>query len=190
VEKVSLREMMTVALFIALLTALGYVNIPLPFSPVPLTGQTFGVMLAGMLLGSRLGFITLLLFDLTGVIFPVFAGATGGLGKLLGPTGGYILSWPLAAAVIGLITERSSHPGWIRLFLANIAGGVIVVYSLGVIQLSLVTGIGLIPAAIQGALPFIPGDLIKCGVAAAAGLRLRQAYPSIIARSSQSQARN
>ena len=84
-EKVSLREMMTVALFIALLTALGYVNIPLPFSPVPLTGQTFGVMLAGMLLGSRLGFITLLLFDLTGVIFPVFAGATGGLGKLLGP---------------------------------------------------------------------------------------------------------
>ncbi len=110
-QKITLREMMVVAVFIALLTALGYVNIPLPFSPVPLTGQTFGVMLAGMLLGSRLGFITLLLFDLTGLVFPVFAGgAAGGLGKLLGPTGGYILSWPLAAAAIGLFASAAHGP--------------------------------------------------------------------------------
>lgn len=189
-QKITLREMMVVAVFIALLTALGYVNIPLPFSPVPFTGQTFGVMLAGMLLGSRLGFITLLLFDLTGLVFPVFAGAAGGLGKLLGPTGGYILSWPLAAAAIGFICERSSRPSWLRLFVANIVGGVIIVYSLGVIQLSLITGIGLIPAVVQGALPFIPGDLIKCGVAAATGVRLRQAYPSIIAPTSQHQTHN
>ncbi|NLG86955.1 MAG: biotin transporter BioY [Firmicutes bacterium] len=182
--------MMVIALFIALLTALGYVNIPLPFSPVPLTGQTFGVMLAGMLLGSRLGFITLLVFDLTGLVFPVFAGAAGGIGKLLGPTGGYILSWPLAAAVIGLLVEREQHPDWIRFFLANILGGVLIVYSLGVLQLSLVTGMGLIPAFISGALPFIPGDLIKCAVAAAVGLRLRQAYPAITTLASQSQTRN
>jgi biotin transport system substrate-specific component len=171
--------MMVIALFIALLTALGYVNIPLPFSPVPLTGQTFGVMLAGMLLGSRLGFVTLLLFNLTGLVFPVFAGAAGGLGKLVGPTGGYILSWPLAAAAIGFISEQGQRPSWTRLFLANIVGGIFIVYSLGVLQLSLVTGMGLTAAAMSGALPFIPGDLIKCGVAAAAGLRIRRAYPGI-----------
>lgn len=171
-KKLSLREMVYIALFIALMTALGYVKIPLPFSPVPITGQTFGVMLAGTLLGSRLGFLALAVFDLTGVIFPVFAGSSGGIGVLLGPTGGYILSWPLAAALIGYLTEQVETPSLPRLFCANVLGGILVIYALGVVQLALVTGIGLIPAIAKGALPFIPGDLIKCAVAAVAGQRL------------------
>ncbi|HHY93221.1 MAG TPA: biotin transporter BioY [Firmicutes bacterium] len=154
------------------MTVLGYVKIPLPFSPVPITGQTFGVMLAGALLGSRLGFLALLVFDLTGLVFPVFAGGTGGLGVIVGPTGGYILSWPLAAWLIGYLTEQAPRPGFFRIFTANVLGGIVVIYALGVTQLALVAHIGFLPAFLKGALPFIPGDLIKCAAAAIVAERL------------------
>ncbi|MDK2855463.1 MAG: biotin transport system substrate-specific component [Bacillota bacterium] len=171
-QKLSLREMAYIGVFAALMTALGYVEIPLPFSPVPITGQTFGVMLAGALLGSRLGFLALAVFDLIGLVFPVFAGGSGGPGVFAGPTGGYILSWPLAAWLIGYLTEQVPRPSFLRIFGANVLGGILVVYTLGVTQLALVAHIDLLPAIAKGALPFIPGDLIKCAVAAVAAQRL------------------
>lgn len=171
-KRPTLRETAYIGVFAALMTVLGYVEIPLPFSPVPITGQTFGVMLAGALLGSRLGFLALAVFDLAGLAFPVFAGGSGGLAVLAGPTGGYILSWPLAAWLIGRLTEQVPRPGFLRLFVANVLGGVIVIYALGVTQLALVAHIGFLPAVAKGALPFLPGDLIKCAVAAVAAQRL------------------
>lgn len=167
-----MRETAYIGVFAALMTVLGYVEIPLPFSPVPITGQTFGVMLAGALLGSRLGFLALAVFDLTGLAFPVFAGGSGGLAVLAGPTGGYILSWPLAAWLIGYLTERAPRPGFLRIFAANVLGGIVVIYALGVTQLALVAHIGFLPAFLRGAVPFIPGDLLKCAAAAIMAERL------------------
>jgi biotin transport system substrate-specific component len=92
------------SLFVALLAQ---VAIPLPFTPVPITGQTLGVLLVGAALGSRLGFMALLAYLLEGAMgLPVFAGGTGGLAKILGPTGGFLLAFPLAAGLVGLLVER------------------------------------------------------------------------------------
>jgi biotin transport system substrate-specific component len=92
------------SLFVALLAQ---VAIPLPFTPVPITGQTLGVLLVGAALGSQLGFMALLAYLLEGAMgLPVFAGGTGGLAKILGPTGGFLLAFPLAAGLVGLLVER------------------------------------------------------------------------------------
>jgi biotin transport system substrate-specific component len=98
----------TGSVFIALLAQ---VAIPLPFSPVPITGQTFAVLLVGVLLGSRRGGLGVLLYLLEGAAgLPFFAGGTAGLARLAGPTGGYLVGFVVAAIVVGLLAER----GWDR----------------------------------------------------------------------------
>ena len=178
---------MTVALFIALLTALGYVNIPCPSARSPYRSnlrRDVGRYAAGKSPGLYYSIVVRSYrCNLPGV-----CRSHRRFRQTAGPHRRLYSKLALAAAVIGLITGAAYIPA------GSVFSWLISPAALSFIpwcnRLSLVTGIGLIPAAIQGALPFIPGDLIKCGVAAAAGLRLRQAYPSIIARSSQSQARN
>jgi len=174
-----LREMLGAGLLAALTAILGYVQIPLPFSPVPITGQTFGVMLAGSLLGARAGFCSMLLFLITGAAgMPVFAGARAGIGVLAGPTGGFLLGFPLAAYVIGrLAYGPRSGKGILPLVLANLAGGIVIIYALGTVQLVLVTGMDPIAALGVGTLPFIPGDLLKVAVAAVVARRVRVVLP-------------
>ncbi|HCD09079.1 MAG TPA: biotin transporter BioY, partial [Thermoanaerobacter sp.] len=101
------KDMILASLFAAITFIMGFVKIPLPFSPVPITGQTFAVMLAGGLLNPTSAFLSLFIFDLLGAIgIPVFSGLTGGLNVLVGPTGGYILSWPFAAFLISLTLKN------------------------------------------------------------------------------------
>ena len=175
----SLREMLNAGLMAALTGVLAWIQIPLPFSPVPITGQTFGVMLAGSLLGARTGFISMLLFILLGIAgVPVFAGAKAGLGVLLGPTGGYLISFPLAAYIIGRVAfPNSGSQGLIRMGLANLIGGIFIIYTIGTLQLSMVANMDLRDAFIAGTLYFIPGDLLKVVVAAVVGNRLRAILP-------------
>src|SRR5699024_12591968 len=101
--------MMYVSLFTAILGFMAFFPlIPIPFLPVPITAQTLGVMLAGGLLGARRGGLSLLIFILlVAVGAPLLAGGRGGLGLLFGPGGGYILAWPLAAFIIGYLTEKT-----------------------------------------------------------------------------------
>lgn len=175
----NLREMLGAGLLAALTAVLGYVQIPLPFSPVPITGQTFGVMLAGSLLGARAGFCSMLLFLLTGLAgMPVFAGARAGIGVLAGPTGGFLLAFPLAAYVIGWLAATGRGVGLWSLILANLVGGVGIIYALGTAQLILVTGMDPVGALGVGALPFIPGDLVKVATAAVVARRVRVVLPA------------
>ncbi len=175
----SLREMLRAGLMAALTGVLAWVQIPLPFSPVPITGQTFGVMLAGSLLGARTGFISMLLFLLLGTAgVPVFAGAKAGIGVLLGPTGGYLLAFPLAAYIIGRIAcPPRGASGLMRMGWANLIGGILVIYTMGTIQLALVANMDLSTAFVAGSLYFIPGDLLKVVVAAAVASRVRAIIP-------------
>lgn len=176
--KLGLRELVMAGVFVALTTVLGYLVIPLPFSPVPITGQTFAVMLAGSLLGWRAGLVSMGLFVFLGLVgIPVFAGGAAGPGILLGPRGGYILSFPLAALMIGLLVQYSRRQGWGTFFVAHLAGGIILVYSLGVTQLALVTGMTWKAAAIAGAIPFILGDVLKAAVAAEVARRIHLIFP-------------
>jgi biotin transport system substrate-specific component len=176
-----LKEMMYVSLFAAVVAALGLLPpINLPFTPVPITAQTFGVMLAGAVLGARLGGMSLLLFVLlVAVGAPVLSGGRGGFGVLVGPSGGYILSWPIAAFVIGYLVEKYwNHLRFWNMMTFHIIGGIGIVYLCGITFLSLVSELTWTKSAIS-ALAYIPGDLIKAGLSSAIALQIKRIYPMI-----------
>jgi biotin transport system substrate-specific component len=151
------------ALWVALFAQ---VRIPLPFTPVPITGQTFAVLLVGAALGAARGAGALMLYLLMGMTgLPVFAGGAAGLFHLTGPTGGYLIGFVIAAAAVGRMAEH----GWERSFRTSLIPfslGTLLIYLVGVPWLALYVGP---QAAIQkGLLPFLPGDLIKLLLAALA----------------------
>ena len=173
--------MVYVAMFTAVMCILGFLPpIPLPFSPVPITAQTLGVMLAGSILGARLGGLSLVVFLLVVAVgAPVLSGGRGGFSALLGPSAGYLWSWPVAAFVIGFLTERlwNQLNIW-KAIVINILGGILLIYSVGVPVLAVMTDIPLDKAAIS-ALAYIPGDLIKAYVAAFIAIRMKKMKPII-----------
>lgn len=176
-----LQDMMYIALFAAIVGVLGFFPpIPLPFSPVPITAQTLGVMLAGGMLGARRGALSLLLFiALVAIGTPLLTGGRGGLGALIGPGGGYIMSWPLAAGTIGYLVEKSwqTLKLW-KIFLFNFIGGIVLVYACGVTYLSFIGNLPWIPTALS-ALAFLPGDLAKTFLAGYITLKISKVYPLI-----------
>lgn len=148
-----------------LIGASARVAVSLPFSPVPLTLQTLSILLAGAALGPRLGLLAIGTYLLEGIAgLPVFAEGTSGLAVLLGPTGGYLAGFALAVVVVGLLADR----GWGRsplLMLGAMLLGNIAIYACGVGWLA--HFVGLAKAVPLGLLPFVPGDLLKSGAAAA-----------------------
>ena len=140
--------------------------IPVPWSPVPITGQTFAVLLSGAVLGTRRALIAQALYLLEGAAgLPFFAGGVGGAALLAGPTGGYLMAFPLAAAVTGMLAER----GWDRRFVTMMAAmllGSTILFAFGLAMLARFVAPGALLGA--GLLPFVPGDLIKAALAALA----------------------
>ena len=135
----------------------------IPLEPVPLTLQSLAVVLTGILLGPLLGFAATAAWLAGGAAgLPLFAGGEGGIGHLAGPTAGYLLSFPLAAALAGGLAGPASP--MLRLFLAGIAAHSLIL-AVGGAWLSTLIGAG--PAAERGVLPFIPGALLKSAIAAA-----------------------
>ncbi|MEQ1918556.1 MAG: biotin transporter BioY [Elusimicrobiota bacterium] len=140
------------------------INIPLPFTPVPLSGGTLGVLYTGALLGSRRGAVAVVLYLLEGSAgLPFFSGGAAGIVHLFGPTGGYLAGFPVGAFMTGLLAERGwdRTPG--RAFLAMLAGS-LPIFALGLIGLA-----RFVPAStllVQGLWPFLPGDLLKSAVSA------------------------
>jgi biotin transport system substrate-specific component len=166
------RDAALVVGFSLLLALSAQISLPLPFSPVPVTAQTLVVLLTGALLGSRLGALAILAYLAEGLAgLPVFAGGRSawspsalGVPVIIGPTAGYLLSWPLAAFLVGWLAER----GWDRrpatMALAMLLG-TLVIYTGGLLVLAFyVPASGLLAA---GLLPFLPGDLAKIAIAAA-----------------------
>lgn len=153
----SLLMMLAGSWMIALLA-----QIQIPIGPVPITGQTLGVLLVGMVLGSRRGALSLLLYLTQGAAGLPFFSAGGGPLRLLGPTGGYLIGFVLAAYVVGALSER----GWDRqptpTALAMVIGN-LVIYACGLLWLArFVPGEALLQA---GLMPFLLGDALKIGVA-------------------------
>ncbi|WP_424935677.1 MULTISPECIES: biotin transporter BioY [Bacteria] len=164
-----------IAVFAALIVVLGMVTVPLP-GGVPITAQTLGVMLAGLVLGARRApLAALVVFALAAVGLPVLAGGRGGLGVFLGPTAGYLVGWVAGVVVVGLIMRTGSFSWW-RAGLAALGGGVLVVYLFGVPVQALVTGVPLGPTMLS-CLVFLPGDLLKVAAATVLVTALHRAYP-------------
>ena len=174
-ERISARArhialMVAGALFIAL-TA----QVVVPLNPVPITGQTLGVLLVGGALGSKRGGFSALLYVVMGFFLPVYAGHAQGIqhiigssgGQLvLGATGGYLIGFVFAAAVVGRLAEL----GWDRDFLGAVAAfvvGNLVIYAFGVPWLMLATGLGINAAIAGGLTPFLLADGLKILAAAA-----------------------
>jgi len=160
-------RVVSLAVAFSLLTALA-AQIVILIGPVPITGQTFAVLLTGALLGSRLGAMSMIVYLVEGASgLPFFYGGTSGIAHLLGPTGGYLIAFPAAAFITGAFAEH----GWDKRFLtaaASMAIGSAVIMLSGWAWFALITNTSL-PVAFQlTVLKFIPGDILKILLAAAA----------------------
>lgn len=183
------KDLVLIALFTAMIIVLGLIPpVPVPWVPVPVTLQTFGVMLAGLILGPWRGGLVVLTYVLIAMIgMPVLPGGRAGLAVLAGPTGGFLLGMIPGAVVTGLMVGRfkanrsgSEQQGWsaaapqvFRCWLAGMVGGMLVVYAVGIPWLATVTGMGLTKAAWAIAV-FIPGDLLKALIAGIVAQRVRR----------------
>ena len=175
------RDIVYIALFAALTAALGlFPAFTLPVIGVPITAQTMGCMLAGAIAGAKRGALALLLFVvLVAIGLPLLAGGRGGLGIFIGPSGGFILSWPLAALAIGALYQRNLYRlTALKEALFMVAGGIVLIYGCGIPWVSLVAGVSLKQAAL-GSLGFIPGDLVKVALAVVIARAVRRAYPTL-----------
>ncbi|MCS7007749.1 MAG: biotin transporter BioY [Thermoleophilia bacterium] len=150
----------------ALIAASAQVAIPLPFTPVPITGQTFAVLLVGAALGTVRGGSSALLYVLAGALgAPVYAEGSAGLAVVTGPTGGYLVAFPLAASLVGRLAELR----WDRSFSSGLGAmlcGNVLVYLVGLPWLAVSLGTGLERTLELGLYPFVPGDIVKLFLAA------------------------
>ncbi|EYE89369.1 bioY protein [Fervidicella metallireducens AeB] len=167
----SLKEITLIGVFAALTCILAQISIPIPFSPVPITLQVFAVCISAVILGKKLGTMSQVIYILLGVVgTPVFAGFSGGLDKILGPTGGFILSFPVMAFIIGSFVERKQS--FLNTFIALIIS-LFVCYLIGTLQLSFIMKLSIEKALSLAVIPFIPLDLLKIIAAALLGLKIR-----------------
>jgi biotin transport system substrate-specific component len=175
-------DLARVGVFAALIAVLG---LPGAFNifgnAVPITLQTFGVMLAGAILGSRRGALAVaVLLVLVAAGLPLLAGGRGGLGAFTAPSAGFLIGWLPGAAVTGWIVERGGRsPGFVRLLAACAIGGMAVVYLVGIPVQAAVTGLSLTAAAGLTAV-FLPGDVLKVVLAAIVVRGTQRAYPDAI----------
>tara|TARA_R110000787_G_scaffold88799_2_gene188251 strand:- start:1406 stop:1957 length:552 start_codon:yes stop_codon:yes gene_type:complete len=178
------RNLTQIALFTALIAALGLIpQLTLAFG-VPITAQSLGIMLCGTVLGARAGGLAALLFvGLVALGLPLLAGGRGGLGLFTSPTAGFLVGFPVAAFCTGLVMERLRGMAvGVAAGIAAMLGGVIVLYAFGISGMALVLGRSLPEAALLMT-AFIPGDLAKAVLAGLVTAALYRARPhSILSR--------
>lgn len=180
------KDLVLVALFAAIIVVLAALPpIVLPWIPVPITLQTFGVMLAGLVLGARRAALVLLLYVALALIgLPVLPGGRAGLAVLFGPTGGFLLGMIPGAFVVGYLARPfgagssevapSAYRDVARCLMAGIAGGILVVYLVGVPWLAFAAKMDF-SKALLAVTVFLPGDFVKAIIAAVLASRVRKA---------------
>lgn len=179
-------DLALIAVFAALIAALALVP-GIPIGPVPITLQTLGVALAGLVLGPWRGAAATLLYLVVGLAgLPVFAGGAAGLGVLAKPSVGYLLSFPIASLVAGLCAQwlaanRTGRGRYLSLLASGLVASVVVIHPSGIAGLMQVLHLSF-PAALAIDLPFWPGDLVKNLAAAGIAVAVHQAFPALLGR--------
>lgn len=168
--KLKTKEIVVCGLFASITAVLSQISIPLPFTTVPLTMQVFAVMLCGMLLGPKLGFISQLIYVLVGAIgIPIFAQMMGGFGIIVGPTGGFILSFPIVALISGYFSSNYKT----KLFtIVGMLLGLVTSYLIGTAQFCLITKMSFISGLMACVIPFIILDILKIVLACITGFSI------------------
>ena len=155
-----LRDLTLIMLGTLFIAMLAQLVIPLPFTPVPLTGQTFAVLLVAATLGSKRGAASMVLYLAAGAIgLPFFAGGSHGFSVIIGATGGYLIGFIISAYVIGLLAERGLERS-IRTSIIPFFVGTVIIYACGVTWLAIILG-SFSKAITLGLVPFLIGDVIK-----------------------------
>jgi biotin transport system substrate-specific component len=168
-SRFSTRDICFMGIFTASIAVMAQISIPMPLG-VPMTMQTFAVSLAGVMLGAKRGFLSAVIYVLLGIAgFPVFANFSGGLGTVLGPSGGFIISFPIMAALTGFGSDRGA-----RALAVGLLAGAVVNFAAGAAMFSAVTGKGLDVAFAACVLPFIPTAVVKAVAAGALGFKIRK----------------
>lgn len=175
------KDIVYIALFAALTAALGLMP-PIHFAGAalpPISAQSLGVMLAGAVLGAKRGGLALLLFiALVAVGLPLLSGGRGGIGVLIGTSGGFLLAWPFCAALIGFLIEQDTEAGALKTGLYIALGGIILMYIAGIPWMAFVGQLGL-SKSMGIMLAYIPGDLVKVVLATVIARGLRRAFPTL-----------
>ena len=175
-KELSVADLTYIGVFAAIISVLAQISIPMP-AGVPMTLQTFAIPLAGVVLGRKRGFLAALVYVLLGAVgVPVFAGFTGGLGIVLGITGGFIVSFPLMAYLAGLGMERSDDASRVKLPLwGGLLIGAALNYAVGTVWFMIAAQASLVTALTGCVVPFIPTGVIMLVLAGLVGLILRLA---------------
>ncbi len=170
-------NLILMALFTAVTSVLAGLSVPLPFTPVPISLATFGVLLCGGILGAKYGSFSMICYVILGAVgLPIFSNYHGGMEKLLGPTGGYIVGYIACAFIIGLIADYSEKKGLKYSLIYIIIGGILgtlACYTLGTLYFMLQTKNTLIAAIGMCVVPFLIGDIVKIAVSSILILKLR-----------------
>ncbi len=162
------------SLMASIIAVLSFISIPIPFSPVPITLQTLGVMLSGLLLGPQLGSMAVGLYLIAGTSgLPIFAGGAAGIGVLTGPSGGYLLGFLPGTWIIGTLSHKrnkktgsdKSARSLLRNLSACAIGGVLIVHACGILHLARSAHLSLSQAMLIGTVPFLLGDMLKAVIA-------------------------
>ncbi len=177
-------DLALIATFAALIVAASVLAIPI--GAVPITLQTFAVLLAGAVLGANRGLLAVLLYLAIGAIgLPVFAGGSAGLAPFAGPTVGYLIGMPLAAWLTGFIVERLPRRApvmtTLQIFIAALIANIVFVYTLGVLGLAWRAGLSVGEAFLIN-LAFVPADLAKIALAAIVATAVHRAFPDLLPR--------
>lgn len=176
--RIDATDIARIAVFAAIVAALGLPGAFSVFGAVPITAQTLGVMLAGAVLGAWRGLLSMVvLLALVAIGLPLLSGGRGGIGVFVGPSAGYLFGWIVGAFVIGLIVHfRGRRLTWWRTALGVLVGGIGVIYAIGIPVQSFVTRLPLGETVLQS-LVFLPGDLVKAVLATLITMTLARAYP-------------
>ena len=171
--KLAPKEMAVTGVMTALICILGPWAIQIPINPVPITLCTMGIYFALYVLGMKLGILSVVLYVLLGAIgVPVFTNFSGGIGKLLGPTGGYILGYLFLAVICGFFLSK--FPEKLPPHVAGFVLGTLVLYLFGTLWLQYQLKLTFLAALMAGVIPYIPGDAVKLIIAIAVGIPLKK----------------
>ena len=174
IQDASTATKLLMSLLMACFTGImAQIIIPLPWTPVPITAQTFAVLCSGLFLGKKYGCLSQILYVVLGIAFiPWFGGMTGGLEVFLGSTGGFLIGFIIASYCIGLITEKYAHArSFTKMALVIGIANFALIYIPGLAGLALFLGfqgtsVGIIDLLMMGLIPFIAGDIVKILAAA------------------------
>lgn len=186
------RDLAFVSVFVGIVAALGVApSFQAAGMSVPITFQSMGVMLAGAILGARRGFLALAVFILlVAAGLPLLPPGVGGLSLFATPRAGFLIGFPVAALAVGALSEmlvrRFGRYDPIRGFVANVLGGIVVLYAFGIPGIAIFAHVG-IDTAFTGSLVYIPGDLVKAVLAAIVAAGVHRGYPGLLVRESDEQ---